>query len=107
MIFKGICLTIMRKSAIPRVLSFLLYGFPHSTAAVYVLNNLRDYNKKGQLKKELSELTFQKYAIDRFFSSRSQVIMALMNLLNNGITEEQIISLNNFLKSKKLKQQES
>jgi hypothetical protein len=27
------------------------YGFPRSTAAVYVLNNLRDYNKKGQLKK--------------------------------------------------------
>jgi hypothetical protein len=24
-----------------------LYGFPRSTAAVYVLNNLRDYNKKG------------------------------------------------------------
>jgi hypothetical protein len=31
-----------------------MYGFPRCTAAVYVLNNLRDCNKKGQLKKELS-----------------------------------------------------
>ena len=44
------------------------YGFPRSTAAVYVLNNLRDYNKKGQLKKELSSLYLQKYAINEFCS---------------------------------------
>jgi hypothetical protein len=31
-----------------------LYGFPSSTAAFHVINNIRDYNKKGQLKKELS-----------------------------------------------------
>jgi hypothetical protein len=76
-----------------------LYGFPRSTAAVYVLNNLRDYNKKGQLKKELSSLYLQKYAVDEFCSRHSQVIMALMNLQSRGITEEQIMSLNNFLES--------
>jgi uncharacterized protein (UPF0335 family) len=74
-----------------------LYGFPRSTAAVYVLNNLREYNKKGQLKKELSSLYLQKYAINEFCSRHSQVIMVLMNLRNNGITEEQIISMKNFL----------
>ena len=42
------------------------YGYPRSTAAVYVLNNLRDYNKKGQLKKDLSSLYLQKYAINDF-----------------------------------------
>jgi hypothetical protein len=31
-----------------------IYGFPSSTAAFHVINNIRDYNKKGQLKKELS-----------------------------------------------------
>jgi hypothetical protein len=51
------------------------------------------------LKRELSELSFEKYAIDRFCSSHSQVIMALMNLKNHGIAEEQIILLNNFLES--------
>jgi hypothetical protein len=74
-------------------------GLPRSTAAVYVLNNLRDYNKKGQLKHELSELNFQKYAINEFCSNHSQAIMALMNLHSHGITEDQIISLNNLLES--------
>jgi hypothetical protein len=42
----------------------------------------------GQLEHELTELDFQKYAINRFCSSRS-----------HGITEEQIISLNNFVEN--------
>ncbi|MFL6456689.1 MAG: hypothetical protein ACJ71G_06950 [Nitrososphaeraceae archaeon] len=76
-----------------------LYGFPRSTAAVYVLNNLREYNKKGQLKKELSSLYLQKYAVEEFCSPHSQAIIALANLQSHGIAEEQIISLNNFLES--------
>jgi hypothetical protein len=34
------------------------FGFPASTAAFHVLNNIRDYNKKGQLQKELSACNF-------------------------------------------------
>jgi hypothetical protein len=76
-----------------------LYGFPRSTAAVYVLNNLRDYNKKGQLKKELSSLYLQKYAVEEFCSRHSQSIMALTNLRSHGIDEEQIMAVNNFMES--------
>jgi hypothetical protein len=76
-----------------------LYGFPRSTAAVYVLNNLRDYNRKGQLKKELSALYLQKYTVGQTCSSQSHAIMALMTLRSHGITEDQIISLNKFLKN--------
>jgi hypothetical protein len=75
------------------------YGITHSAAALDVINLIIDHNKKGQLKRELSELSFQKYAIDRFCSSRSEIIMALMNLKNHGITEERIMLLNNFLES--------
>jgi hypothetical protein len=75
------------------------YGLTHSSAALDVINLTIDHNKKGQLKRELSELNLQKYAIDRFCSSRSQVINALMNLGSHGITNEQIILLNNFLES--------
>ena len=76
-----------------------LYRFPSSTAAVYVLNNLRDYNRKGQLKKELSALCLQKYTVEQLCSSQSQVIMALMNLRGHGITEDRILYLNNFLEN--------
>jgi hypothetical protein len=75
------------------------YGLTPSSAALDVINIIKDHNKKGQLKRELSELTLKKYAIDRFCSNRSQVIMALMNLKNHGIAEERIILLNNFLES--------
>jgi hypothetical protein len=75
------------------------YGLTPSSAALDVINLIIDHNKKGQLKRELSELNLQKYAIDRFCSSRSQVINALMNLGSHGITNEQIILLNNFLES--------
>jgi hypothetical protein len=73
------------------------YGVTPSSAALDVVNLILDHNKKGQLKRELSELTFQKYAIDRFCSSHNQVIMALINLHSHGITEDRILQLNNFL----------
>jgi hypothetical protein len=62
-----------------------------------VINLTKDHSKKGQLKRELSELSLQKYAIERFCSSRSQIIMALMNLRGHGISEDGILYLNDLL----------
>jgi hypothetical protein len=50
-------------------------------------------------KKKLSSLYMQKYAINEFCSSRSQLIMALMNLRNHVITEDRLIKLNNFVEN--------
>jgi hypothetical protein len=80
-----------------------LYGFPSSTAAVYVLNNLRDYNKKGQLQKELSALYLQKYTVEQLCSSQSQSLIALANLKSYGITEDRLLQLNNFLDNNRYK----
>ena len=74
-----------------------IYGFPRSTAAVYVLNNLRDYNKKGQLRKELSSLYLQKYALVQACERQSQGLIALANLKSHGITEDRLLQLNNLL----------
>jgi hypothetical protein len=76
-----------------------IYGLTPSAAALRVINIVSDYNKKGQLKHELSELSLQKYAINEFCSSHSQAITALMNLKNHGITEDRILYLNNFLEN--------
>jgi hypothetical protein len=73
------------------------YGLTPSSAALDVINLIIDHNKKGQLKRELSDMSLQKYAIDRFCSSRSQVITSLVELQNRGISEEQILQVNNFL----------
>jgi hypothetical protein len=73
------------------------YGLTPSAAALDVINLIKDHNKKGQLKQELSSLYLQKYAVNEFCSRHSQVIMALANLKSHGITNEQIILLNNLL----------
>ena len=56
-----------------------------------MINVIKDYNKRGQLEHKLSELKFQKYTINRFCSSPSEVIMALMNLKSRGISEDIIL----------------
>jgi hypothetical protein len=73
------------------------YDFTPSAAALHVIDVIKDDNKRGQLKRELSELNFQKYAISQFCSRHSQVIMALMNLKSHGLTEERILYINNLL----------
>ncbi|MFL6403062.1 MAG: hypothetical protein ACJ71M_06265 [Nitrososphaeraceae archaeon] len=75
------------------------YGLTPSSAALDVINLIKDYNKKGQLKRELSELNFQKYTVEQLCLRQSQAIMALMNLQSHEVTEEQIISFNNSLES--------
>ena len=76
-----------------------IYCLTPSAAALRLINIISDYNKKGQLEHELSSLYMQKYAVEEFCLRHSQVIMALTNLQIHGITEEQIISFNNFLES--------
>ena len=73
------------------------YGLTPTSAALDVINLIKYHTKKGQLKRELSELSLQKYAIERFCSSRSQIIMALMNLRGHGISEDRILYLNDLL----------
>src|SRR5919197_1101714 len=74
-----------------------MYGLTPSAAALHVINVIKNYNRKGQLERELAELSFQKYAISQFCSSRSQVIIALVNLRSHGLTDDRILELNNFL----------
>jgi vacuolar-type H+-ATPase subunit I/STV1 len=49
------------------------YGLTPSAAALDVINLIKDHNKKGQLKKELSSLYLQKYALDQACLCHSQV----------------------------------
>ena len=63
------------------------YGLTPSAAAPHVINVMRGYNRKGQLERDLYEMSVQKYALNSFCSNRIQVIMALTKLKNNGMTE--------------------
>jgi hypothetical protein len=73
------------------------YGFPTSTAAFHVLNNIRDYNKIGGLKKELNKLTAEVVSVNEICFCQSKSMMAMFNLQSRGISEDKILQLNDFL----------
>jgi DNA repair ATPase RecN len=75
------------------------YGFPASTAAFHVLNNIRDYNKIGWLKKELNNLLTQVFTVKEVCFRQNKSMMAMLNLQSRGITEVRILQLNNLLEN--------
>jgi hypothetical protein len=62
-----------------------------------VISLIKDYNRKGQLKHELSSLCLQKFAINEVGSRQSESLITLAKLKNHGLTEDRILQLNNFL----------
>jgi hypothetical protein len=75
------------------------YNVPLSTEAFRVLSDIIDYNKIGGLRKELEKLLTQIFAVKECCFRQNESMMALLSLRTHGITQEQIISLNNFLES--------
>jgi DNA repair ATPase RecN len=75
------------------------YNLPPSVAALRLFNDIKDYNKIGGLKKEVSRLCQQIFVVNGICANQNQALAALVNLQSHGVTEEQIISLNNFLES--------
>jgi hypothetical protein len=72
---------------------------PPSVAALRLFNDIKDYNKMGGLKREISTLCQQIFVARECCFRQNKSMMAMLNLQSHGITEEQIISLNNFLES--------
>jgi DNA repair ATPase RecN len=75
------------------------YNLPPSVAAFRLIGDIRDYNKMGGVKKELSRLCQQIFVVNGICANQNKAIATVLKLQSHGITEEQIISLNNFLES--------
>jgi hypothetical protein len=75
----------------------LMIPIPPYVAASHLFNEIRDYNKTGGLKRELSRLWQQIFVVNGVCANRNRVMTALVKLQSRGITEEQIISLSNIL----------
>ena len=73
------------------------YNLPIYTAAFRVINDIKDYNKLGGLKKQLAALCAQVYAVKEVCSHQNQAMVALVKLKSYGITEDHILNLNNYL----------
>ncbi|MFL6418076.1 MAG: hypothetical protein ACJ71P_01485, partial [Nitrososphaeraceae archaeon] len=75
------------------------YNLPTSVAASRLLNEIRDYDKIGGMKREISRLCQQLIMVDGICTNRNKSMRAVLNLQSRGITEDRILYLNNFLEN--------
>ena len=73
------------------------YNLPPSVAALRLFNEIRDYNKIGGLKRELSKLCQQIFVINGFCANQNKAMTTLIKLQSYGLTEDQILSYVNGL----------
>jgi hypothetical protein len=75
------------------------YGLPPSVAAFRLIRDIKDYNKIGGVKKELSTLCQQVFVVNGIWANQNKAMMAMINLQSRGITEDRILQLNNLLEN--------
>jgi hypothetical protein len=75
------------------------YSLPTYVAAFRLFNEIRDYDKIGGLKKEVSRLSQQVFVVNGVWANQKKAMMAMINLQSRGITEERILQLNSFLEN--------
>jgi post-segregation antitoxin (ccd killing protein) len=75
------------------------YGLPPSVAAFRLIRDIKDYNKIGGLKKELSRLCQQIFVVNGICANQNKAMMAMINLQSRGISQDRILQLNNFLEN--------
>jgi hypothetical protein len=68
-----------------------MYNLPFVSTTLRLIDDIKTYNKINDIKKELTALQLQKYALDQACSRQRESLIALANLKNQGITEEQTI----------------
>jgi hypothetical protein len=72
------------------------YNLPFVSATMHLIEDIKKYNKINGLKKELSTLYLQKFALEAC-SSQRQSLITLAKLKSHGLTEDRLLQLNNFL----------
>jgi hypothetical protein len=75
------------------------YDLPPSVAAFRLIRDIKDYNKMGGVKKELSRLCQQIFIVNGICANQNKAMMAMINLQSRGITEDRILQLNNLLEN--------
>ena len=75
------------------------YNLPPSVAAFRLFNEIKDYEKIGGMKREISRLCQQIFVVNEVWANQNRAMMAMLNLQSRGITEERILYLNNILEN--------
>jgi hypothetical protein len=67
------------------------------SAAYRVIEDIRDYNKLGGIKKQLSDASSKVFVMNQFLARQNKAVMSLVKLQSHGVTEDQILHFHNFL----------
>jgi hypothetical protein len=73
------------------------YNLPPYVAALRLFNEIRDYDKIGGLKKELSRLSQQIFVFNTICANQNKAMMAMINLQSRGISEDRILNMNDIM----------
>jgi hypothetical protein len=65
-------------------------------AANHVIEDIRDYDKLGGMKKQQFDVAMQIYALNQFSRRQNNAIMALFELQCQRVTEDQILNVCRF-----------
>ena len=58
-----------------------------------MIEEIRDYNKLGGIKKQLSNLATKVFVMNQLSARQNNAIMTLFKLQSRGVTEDQILRL--------------
>ena len=83
------------------------YNLPPNIAALRLFNEIKNYDKIGGLKKEVSRLSQQIFVVNGLWANQNKALAAMINLQSRGITEDRILELNNLLDNKGMKDMKS
>jgi len=74
-----------------------MLNISRESAAYYVIEDIRDYDKLGGMKKKLNDISMQIYLLNQFSARQNNAIMAMSKLQIQGFTEDQILNACRFL----------
>ena len=66
-------------------------------AAYRVIEEIRDYNNLGGMKKQLSDVSLQIFTMNQISARQNNAIMALMRLQAYGVTDDEILNMHDIL----------
>src|SRR5689334_17223839 len=74
-----------------------MHNIPRESAAYSVIEDIRDYNRWGRMKKQLNDISMQIFMMNQFSGRQNNAIMALFKLQIHGFSEDQILNACRFL----------
>jgi hypothetical protein len=76
-----------------------MYKLSKDRAAYRLIEDIRDSDKLGGMKKQLNDISIQIFMMNQFLGRRNKAITSLLNMQCYGIGDDEIVRINEFLNS--------